>query len=140
MVSGCRAALTVLLTVVGAVNCASATRDQGQAFAPSSSEPRSAQPPISEPASNFAWLALPDSLRAACGHPGAQAVIAAVPITVPRAQCDLTGVVVLYGSTGVTVPSEGGVEADADGSSSSVEFGANVDPDTGDVTFSGSES
>ena len=41
-----------------------------------------------------------------------------VPITVPKAQCDLTGVVVLYGSTGVTVPSAGGVEANADGISS----------------------
>jgi hypothetical protein len=40
----------------------------------------------------------------------------------------------------VTVPREGGVEADADGISSSVEFGANVDPTTGDVTFSGSQS
>jgi hypothetical protein len=44
-------------------------------------------------------------------------------------------VVVLYGPTGVTVPSQGGVEAFLDGISSSVEFGANVDPTTGDVTF-----
>jgi hypothetical protein len=67
-------------------------------------------------------------------------VVTDVPITVPKAQCDLTGVVVLYGSIGVTVPSEGGVEADADGITSSVEFGANVAPATGDVTLSGSES
>jgi hypothetical protein len=145
MVDGRRAALTVALTVVGAVSCASTTRDQGQALAPISSEARSAQPSIaqpwiSEPASSALQQALPESLRAACGHPGAHAELTAVPITVPKSQCDLTGVVVLYGSTGVTVPREGGVEADADGISSSVEFGANVDPTTGDVTFSGSQS
>ncbi|HEY3926661.1 MAG TPA: hypothetical protein VGL75_19030 [Acidothermaceae bacterium] len=134
MVGGRRAALTVVLSIVGAVSCASATGDHGQALAPISSEARSAQP------TSAPQQALPESLRAACGHPGAQAVLTAVPITAPKAQCDLTGVVVLYGSTGVTVPSEGGVEADADGISSSVEFGANVDPATGDVTFSGSQS
>lgn len=140
MVSGLRAASTVVLTIVGAVSCASAAPNQGQARAPIGSELQSTQASISQPASRSPWKALPESLGAACGHPGAQAVLTDVPITVPQAQCDLTGVVVLYGSTGVTVPSEGGVGADADGISSSVEFGANVDPVTGDVTFSGSVS
>jgi hypothetical protein len=140
MAGGRCAALAVALTVVGAVGCASVTHDQRPAVAPMSIEQRSTQPSISEPASSSPWKALPESLGAACGHPGVQAVVTDVPITVPKTQCDLTGVVVLYGSTGVTVPREGGVEADADGISSSVEFGANVDPATGDVTFSGSIS
>lgn len=129
-------ALTVALTVVGAVSCASAPRDQGQAVAPVSSEPGSAQPSISEAAVSSPQQTLPESVRAACGHPGAQVRLTAVPLTVPRAQCDLTGVVVLYGDVGVTVPSDGGVEGVADGISSSSELGANVDPTTGDVTFS----
>jgi hypothetical protein len=140
MIRGCRAALTVALTVIGAVSCASAAPDRGQPRAPMSSELQSTQPSISEPASSSPWKALPESLGAACGHPGAQAVITVVPITVPRAQCDLTGVVVLWGETGVTVPREGGVQGNWDGISSSFEFGANVDPTTGDVTFSGSGS
>jgi len=83
---------------------------------------------------------IPESVRAACGHPGAQAVITVVPITIPRAHCDLSGVVVLWGETGVTVPREGGVYGNWDGISSSFEFGADVDPTTGDVTFSESGS
>jgi hypothetical protein len=123
MVVGLRTTLTVMLTVVGAVSCASA-------------ESRTALPPISGSPCPSPPPALPESLRAACGHPGAQAVLTAVPITVPKAQCDLTGVVVLYGTIGVTVPSDGGVEGFSDGISSSSELGANVDPITGDVTFS----
>ncbi len=140
MVVGSRVALTVVLTIVGAVSCAGVTRDQGQTRAPISSALQSTQPSMSGSASSSPWKALPESLGAACGHPGAQAVVTDVPITIPKAQCDLTGVVVRYGSTGVTVPSEGGVGADADGISSSVEFSANVDPATGDVTFDGSVS
>jgi hypothetical protein len=79
--------------------------------------------------------AVPAYLRAACGHPGAQATLMTVPITIPRNQCDLTGVVVLYGQTGVTVPSEGEVQADADFIWGAAELSANVDPTTGDVTF-----
>jgi hypothetical protein len=140
MVSGCRAALTVALTVVGAVSCASASPDQGQTRAPGSSELQRTQPPITASASAAPQEVVPGSVRAACGHPGAHAVITVVPITIPRAQCDLTGVVVLWRATGVTVPREGGVHGNWDGISSSAEFGADVDPATGDVTFSGSES
>lgn len=141
MVSGCRTALTVALTVVGAVSCANAAPNQGQTHAPVSSELQSPPPSVSGPAvSSSLWNPLPESLMAACGHPGAQAVVTDVPITVPKAQCDLTGVVVLWGETGVTVPREGGVHGNWDGISSSAEFGADVDPATGDVTFSGSES
>ena len=140
MVSGCRAALTVALTVIGAVSCASASSDQGQTRAPVRSELERTQPPISASASAATQDIIPESLRAACVHPGAQAVITVVPITVPRAQCDLSGVVVLWGATGVTVPAEGGVHGNWDGISSSAEFGADVDPTTGDVAFSGSGS
>jgi hypothetical protein len=139
MIDGHHAALTVAVTVIGAVSCASTPPDQGQPRAPISSAVQSPQQSVSPPAaSGSPWKALPESLRAACGHPGAQAVVTDVPITVPKAQCDLTGVVVLYGPTGVTVPSEGGVQGNWDGISSSSEFGANVDPATGDVTFNGS--
>ncbi len=139
-VSGFRGALMVTLTAVGVVGCASATPDQLQAQAPMSSGLQSTQVPRSEPASSSPQAALPESLAAACGHPGAQAVLIAVPITVPKAQCDLTGVVVRWGETGVTVPREGGVQGNWDGISTSFEFGAHVDPTTGDVTFTGSKS
>ena len=138
MIGGCRAALTVVLTVLGAASCASAARDQDQAHTAIGSESRSTQPSINGPASRSPQPALPESLRSACGHPGAQAVITVVPITVPRAQCDVTGVVVLWGETGVTVPRAGGVQGFWDGISSSFEFDADVNPTTGDVTFSGS--
>jgi hypothetical protein len=140
MVSGYRAALTVVLTTVGAVSCASAPPDQGQTRAPISTESQSTQPAVSGPTASSPQQALPESLRAACGHPGAQAVLTDLPITVLKAQCDLTGVVVLWGSTGVTVPRVGDVQGDWDGISSSFEFGADVDPTTGDVTFNGSGS
>jgi len=134
------AGLIVALIAIGAVSCASATPDQLQARAPISSELQSTQPSVSGPPVSSPPQALPESLRAACGHPGAQAVLTAVPITVLKAQCDLTGVVVHWGETGVTVPLEGGVHGDWDGISSSFEFGADVDPATGDVTFNGSGS
>jgi hypothetical protein len=141
MVGVCRATVTAALTVVGAVSCANAAPEHDEARAPISSGLQSPQPSVTGPAtSRSPWKALPESLGAACGHPGAQAVVTDVPITVPKAQCDLTGVVVLYGQTGVTVPGEGEVQADLDGISSSFEFDANVDPSTGDVTFSGSGS
>ena len=129
MTGGFRAALAVTLTAIGAVGCASLAPGQLQTPAPST-----------EPASSSPQPVLPESVRAACGHPGAQAVLTAVPITIPKAQCDLTGVVVRWGETGVTVPGEGGVHGAWDGISSSAEFGADVDPTTGDVTFSGSVS
>jgi hypothetical protein len=130
-------AVAVAFVTLGAVSCASTTRAPAQVSAPVSSESPSAQPQISEAPSASPQQAIPESLKAACGHPGAQAVVTTIPITVPRAECDLTGVVVLYGPTGVTVPGSGGVEGFWDGISSSFEFGANVDPTTGDVTFNG---
>jgi hypothetical protein len=128
-------AMALALGTLGAVSCAS-TAGGARPVVERASGVSSIVPQQSIDAPRASLQAIPESLRAACGHPGAQAVLTAVPITVPKAQCDLTGVVVLYGGVGVTVPSDGGVEGIADGISSSSELGANVDPITGDVTFS----
>ena len=79
--------------------------------------------------------AVPAVLVPACGHPGTPVTVTALPVIIPRALCDLTGVVVIYGQTGVTVPAHGGVQADADGPSGATDIGAYVDPSTGDVTL-----
>jgi hypothetical protein len=104
MVGGRTAAVAIVLVASGAASCAS-----------NAPNPRSDGAPII--GSSFAAQQdpVPLSLRTACGHPGAQATLAAVPITIARDQCDLTGVVVRYGQTGVTVPTHGGVQAIADG-------------------------
>jgi len=48
---------------------------------------------------------IPAEFRAACGHPGAQVMVRKVPVTVPHAACDLTGVVITYRNyAGATVP------------------------------------
>jgi hypothetical protein len=60
-----------------------------------------------------------------------------VPITIAHAQCDLTGVVILYGTTGVTIPAAGGVGANADGIAVSTFLQAELDPTTRDVTITG---
>ena len=132
MGGGSRAAIAVALAF-GAMSCASST--QGPAVAPISDDSPRAHQPTSATPSGSRLQAVPAYLRAACGHPGVQATLVTVPITIPRDLCDLTGVVVLYGQTGVTVPSEGGVQADADFSWGAAELSANVDPTTGDVTF-----
>jgi len=79
--------------------------------------------------------AVPAVFVPACGHPGSQVTVTALPVIIPRALCDLTGVVVIYGETGVTVPAHGGVQGDADGTSGATDIGAYVDPSTGDVTL-----
>jgi len=54
--------------------------------------------------------AVPPEFRAACGHPGAHVAVRHVPVTVPHAECDLTGVAISYGAYGgATVPRQGGV-------------------------------
>lgn len=80
---------------------------------------------------------VPSGVRAACGHPASAASLERLPVTVRHRECDLTGVEVRYGMTGVTVPSSGMVAANADGISSSTTLIAEVDPTTGDVTFQG---
>ena len=78
---------------------------------------------------------LPSAVRTACGHPGSTVIIERLPVTIRHHDCDLTGVEVRYGMTGVTVPSSGIVGANADGIGSSTTLIAEVDPATGDVTF-----
>jgi hypothetical protein len=78
---------------------------------------------------------LPSVVRTACGHPGSTIILEQLPMTIRHRDCDLTGVQVRYGMTGITVPSSGIVGANADGISSSTTLIAEVDPATGDVTL-----
>ena len=53
--------------------------------------------------------AVPPEFRPACGHPGSHVTVQRVPVTVPHALCDLTGVIVSYpGRGGATVPGSPG--------------------------------
>ena len=73
--------------------------------------------------------AIPPEFRAACGHPGASVTVRKVPVTVPHAACDLTGVVISYpGYGGATVPRGSG------GIGTSSGFTLEVHPGTLDVT------
>jgi hypothetical protein len=52
--------------------------------------------------------AVPPEFRPACGRPGSDVTVRQVPVTVPHALCDLTGVVLSYpGHGGAVVPSPG---------------------------------
>jgi hypothetical protein len=52
--------------------------------------------------------AVPPEFRPACGRPGSRVVVRQVPVTVPHALCDLTGVTLSYpGHGGAVVPSPG---------------------------------
>jgi hypothetical protein len=52
--------------------------------------------------------AVPQEFRPACGRPGAHVTVRQVPVTVPHAACDLTGVALSYpgrgGATGPALP------------------------------------
>jgi hypothetical protein len=73
--------------------------------------------------------AIPPEFRAACGHPGASVTVRKVPVTVPHADCDLTGVVISYpGYGGATVRDGSG------GIGTSSGFTLEVHPGTLDVT------
>ena len=74
--------------------------------------------------------AVPPEFRPACGHPGSHVTVQRVPVTVPHAVCDLTGVIVSYpGRGGATVPgSPGG------GVANSMGLQLQVDAHTQDVT------
>jgi len=73
--------------------------------------------------------AIPPEFRAACGHPGAHVTVRKVPVTIPHAGCDLTGVAISYpGYGGATVPRGSG------GIGTSSGFTLVVHPGTLDVT------
>jgi hypothetical protein len=75
--------------------------------------------------------AVPPEFRPACGRPGAHVTVRRVPVTVPHAACDLTGVSLSYpGRGGATVPARPG-----SGIGNSKGFRLRVDPVTLDVTI-----
>ena len=74
--------------------------------------------------------AIPPEFRSACGHPGSDVTVRQVPVTVPHALCDLTGVILSYpGRGGAAVPDSPG-----SGVANSQGFQVQVDADTRDVT------
>ena len=75
--------------------------------------------------------AVPPEFRPACGRPGSRVIVRQVPVTIPHALCDLTGVSLTYpghggaavtGPPGSTIWNSGG-------------FRLKVDADTLDVTI-----
>jgi hypothetical protein len=74
--------------------------------------------------------AVPPEFRPACGRPGSDVTVRQVPITVPHALCDLTGVILSYpGRGGATVPDSPG-----SGVWNSQGFSVQIDAHTQDVT------
>lgn len=75
--------------------------------------------------------AVPPEFRPACGRPGTHVTVRHVPVTVPHAACDLTGVSLSFpGRGGATVSARPG---SAIGNSNG--FQVTVDPRTRDVTI-----
>jgi hypothetical protein len=73
--------------------------------------------------------AVPPEFRSACERPGSGVTVRQVPVTVPHALCDLTGVIISYpGRGGAVVPRSPGSVASSTG------FQVQVDPHTQDVT------
>jgi hypothetical protein len=74
--------------------------------------------------------AVPPEFRPACGRPGSDVTVRRVPVTVPHALCDLTGVILSYpGRGGAAVP-----DAPGSGVANSQGFRVQVDAHTQDVT------
>ena len=83
----------------------------------------------SQPSPSIGNPGIPPEFRAACGHPGTHVTARKVPVTIPHAKCDLTGVVITYRRYGgATVPS-GGLSV-----YNSAGFALTVDPGTLNVT------
>jgi hypothetical protein len=74
--------------------------------------------------------AVPPEFHPACGRPGSRVTVRQVPVTVPHALCDLTGVTLAYpGHGGAVVPSPG------EGVGNSMGCQIEVDARTLDVTI-----
>jgi hypothetical protein len=74
--------------------------------------------------------AVPPEFRPACGRPGSHVIVRQVPVLIPHALCDLTGVHLSYpGHGGAVTPSPGYGIANSRG------FQAEVDRRTLDVTI-----
>ena len=79
--------------------------------------------------------AVPPEFRPACGHPGSRVTVRQVPVTVPHALCDLTGVILSY-------PGHGGAavrDSPGHGVGNSKGIRVEVDAHTMDVTVTLSE-
>ena len=74
--------------------------------------------------------AVPTEFRPSCGRPGSDVTIRQVPVTVPHALCDLTGVILSYpGRGGAAVPASPGRSV-----ANSKGIQVHVDAHTRDVT------
>ena len=83
---------------------------------------------------------VPAEFVPACGHPGTVVTITAVPITVFRASCDVTGVEVHYGLASAVVPAMGRVERHVEtlvATDQPTRIVVTVDDTTHDVTITG---
>jgi len=81
---------------------------------------------------------IPAEIQAACGKPGKHVRITQVPVTIPRAECDLSGVVVVYRGAGAAVPDKpGGVSGFADGTDAAHSGSISVTVTKQDVTIDG---
>jgi hypothetical protein len=74
--------------------------------------------------------AVPPEFRPACGRPGSHVIVRQVPVTIPHALCDLTGVTLSY-------PGRGGAVVTAPGSGVGNSKGVRLEVDarTQDVTI-----
>jgi hypothetical protein len=84
--------------------------------------------------------AVPAEFVPACGHPGTVVTITAVPVTVFRASCDVTGVEVHYGLASAVVPATGKVERNVEtlvSTDQPTHLVVTVDDITHDVTITG---
>jgi hypothetical protein len=90
---------------------------------------------------------VPAQFSKVCSRPGTTVVLTEVPVVVPRARCNLTGVMIRCREAGATVPTSGHVHEDVDtimrgatGGGYAITGGASitidVDPASGDVTIS----
>jgi hypothetical protein len=83
----------------------------------------STAPPSATPSTHAP--AVPAEFRPACGHPGTHVEVRTVPVTVPHAACDLTGVAVSYRNrSGATVPHSAGGIGNSDGFDLTVHTGS----------------
>jgi hypothetical protein len=82
--------------------------------------------------------AVPAAVQAFCGRGHGHLRLTEVPVTVPRAECDLAGVVVVYRGAGAQVPERpGGVSGFADGVDAAHSGSISITVTKQDVTIDG---
>jgi hypothetical protein len=68
---------------------------------------------------------VPAVFRPACGHPGAAVTVTKLPVTIPHAVCDLTGVTITVpGRGGMVVPDSSGGAGNSEGLTLTVDDGS----------------